>query len=72
MNVDQPKVEFLDTELLSQEFKVTKTTSFLDMKRQACKFWGLDAKQDHFTLVLSNMHEVMSLNSEHSHDAFTI
>ena len=42
------------------------------MKRQACKFWGLENKADEFTLVLSNMHEIMSLNSDHSHDAHTI
>lgn len=42
------------------------------MKKQACRFWGLEKEEHNFTLVLQNMTEIMSLNSEITHDAYTI
>ena len=58
-------------ELIEQKFRVTKGTSFLDMKREACIFWNLDP--DEFTLVLPNKHDVMSLLAgDEGHIAYTL
>lgn len=57
---------------MEQKFKVTKDTSFFDMRNEACGFWGLTDVKDDFTLVLPNMHDIMSLNKEESHIAHTI
>lgn len=78
--VDQPRLdEFIHIEkmdLISQEFKVTKSTSFEAMKEQALRFWGLLENQDEFTLVLPNMHEIMCLNGlvgkTDTHEAYSI
>ena len=60
------------TEFLEQKFKVTKETSFIDMRDEACLFWGLEDKKDLFNLVLPNLHNIMSLNSDTTHMAHTI
>ena len=57
-------------EFLEQKFKVTKDTTFIDMRDEACVFWELDP--DEFTLTLPNMHDIMSLNREPSHIAHTL
>ena len=57
---------------MEQKFKVTKDTSFQDMRDEACGFWGLTKVKDEFTLVLPNMHDIMSLNKEENHIAHTI
>lgn len=60
------------TEFLEQKFKVTKETSFKDMRDEACLFWGLQDKCDQFNLVLPNLHNIMALNSDSTHMAHTI
>lgn len=57
---------------MEQKFKVTKDTTFVNMRDEACGFWGLDDYKDEFTLVLPNMHDIMSLNKEENHIANTI
>ena len=56
--------------MIVQKFRVNKNTSFEDMKRAACKFWCLNP--DHFTLVMPNMHEIMSMNSDPRHLGFYV
>ena len=55
-----------------QVFKVTQDTSFIDMRNEACQFWDLEDIKDKFTLVLPNMHDIMSLNKEPTHIAHTL
>ena len=42
------------------------------MRDEACGFWGLTQQKEEFTLVLPNMHDIMSLNKEENHIAHTI
>jgi hypothetical protein len=41
------------------------------MLKEACKFWGIKNHHE-YTLVPSNMHDVMRLNSDPEHIAHTI
>ena len=55
---------------------MTRDTTFREMRDEACKFWGLydneSRTQEEYTLVLPNMHDIMSLNSDESHIAHTL
>ena len=61
-----------------QKFKVIKTTTFEELRDQACLFWDLkdkdkpDKPDKRFKLILPNMHDVMTLNGQKEHPAHTI
>jgi hypothetical protein len=57
--------------MLEQKFKVTEKTSFIEMRDEACLFWDIKDKNN-YSLVLPNMHDIMSLNGESSHIAHTL
>jgi hypothetical protein len=57
--------------MLEQKFKVTEKTSFIEMRNEACLFWDLKDREN-YSLVLPNMHDIMSLNGESSHIAHTL
>lgn len=44
-------------EYVEQKFKIAKSTRFLDLKEEACSFWGLD--KDWFSLYDENFHDLM-------------
>jgi hypothetical protein len=47
-------------EYLEQRFRITKSTTFTDLKEEACCFWGLDPLK--YSLYDENLHDLMSLN----------
>mmetsp|Transcript_473 Transcript_473/g.930 ORF Transcript_473/g.930 Transcript_473/m.930 type:complete len:336 (+) Transcript_473:387-1394(+) len=73
IQADQKSSEVKDLskqEFLEQKFKVTKETTFIQMKNEACNFWELD--KNLYTLTLPNMHDLMTLNKEPTHIAHTL
>ena len=46
-------------EMVEQKFRITKMTSFEELKRCACDFWGLDPELFHF--YDENFNDLMSL-----------
>lgn len=71
MKLESRKDRFGREEMIEQKFRVTKNTSFFDMKREACIFWNLDPEE--FTLVLPNKHDIMSLLAgDEQHIAHTL
>ena len=57
-------------EYIEQKFRITKMTTFDDLKKEACYFWGMDALK--FSLYDENFHDLMSLNHDASHIAHTV
>lgn len=47
-------------EYLEQKFRITKMTTFDDLKKEACQFWGMTVSE--FSLYDENFHDLMSLN----------
>ena len=58
------------SEFVEQRFRITKQTTFSDLKDASCDFWGLDAPK--FSLYDDNYHDLMSLNMDPSHPAHTV
>jgi hypothetical protein len=59
-----------DIEYLTQVFRVTTSTTFIDMLHASCTFWDMNSEE--FTLVLPNMHEIMTVNFDKKHSAHTL
>lgn len=45
---------------VEQRFRITKQTTFEDLRIGACEFWGLDKSK--YSLYDENFHDLMSLN----------
>ena len=54
VTIRKKKAEFVE-----QKFKITKETTFEDLKIAACDFWGLENLR--FSLYDENFHDLMSL-----------
>ena len=54
--------------MVEQKFRITKMTSFEELKRCACDFWGLDPELFHF--YDENFNDLMSLGGggDREHD----
>lgn len=57
-------------EFVEQKFRVTKETTFIDLKLAACDFWALEPSK--FNLYDENMLDLMSLNQDPAHPAHTV
>ena len=55
---------------IEQKFRITKMTTFDDLKKEACQFWGMDPLK--LSLYDENFHDLMSLNHDPSHIAHTV
>ena len=55
---------------LEQKFRITKQSTFDDLRTVACEFWGLDRYK--YSLYDENFHDLMSLNQDPSHIAHTV
>jgi len=57
-------------EFTEQKFRITKTTTFLDICSVACQFFDVDDNQ--FQLYDENFHDLMSLNKDKGHVAHRV
>ena len=52
---------------LEQKFRIMKNTTFEDLRKESCEFWGIDPSK--YSLYDENLHDLMSLNQDPSHIA---
>lgn len=57
-------------EFVEQRFRITKKTTFDELKIAACDFWALDNSK--FNLYDENLHDLMSLNQDPNHPAHRV
>jgi hypothetical protein len=57
-------------EFVEQKFRITKSTTFDELKRASCDFWDLDPLK--FNLYDENFHDLMSLNQDRNHPAHRV
>jgi hypothetical protein len=57
----------IQRDFVEQLFKITKYTTFYDLKNEAISFWGLEKQRDLYYLCLPNMHDLMQINKEENH-----
>lgn len=57
-------------EYVEQRFRITRQTTFEDLRIGGCEFWGLDKLK--YSLYDENFHDLMSLNQDPSHIAHNV
>ena len=57
---------------LEQKFKITKDTTFAELRDECTKFWDIYIDKDNYTLMQPSMHDMMCVNKDKTHQANTV
>ena len=66
--------------MLQQDFRITKESTWVQLRNEAVDFWQLcedrnekgEKNYDRYSLVLPNNHDIMNINNDANHRANTI